>query len=455
VSPQHTGKTNRRPAPRRLACATSIVALGLGCLGVGAPAPAQAAKHSVTPEVVMVQANIKTGMTVPKFQSDVRAVLAPHPDFVTYNEVPMRQDGVLAPEGYDLWRTPGQYEGATPVAWRTDTWAPIAEGTRRISNYRKIPPKRHTMLGLRYANWVTLQSVDGRVVSVVSAHVAPFVPKMPDLRRRTVAKIGELVSELKAAGPVFVGGDFNVHYTSSAYPRDVLTSDSMVPTYDALGSYFPTGDHQGATIDYVFTTSDEQIQVMDQRAVELNSDHNAVVAGLSWTVDAPADTTRIVNDPAGTSQERRLVLRQVLQAVRTASAGESVDLVTANLQLPRVAKALESAAARGVVVRVITRRKTLTPLEQKLATAIGTSSGSGPGLWQCLDACRATWRAGSGPTTMVLRRADTGVATLRIDVDRRLLSAVTTRHSSAVTSVGRVSLSQAEDLLASLRPSSE
>lgn len=453
MSPQHTVKTNRRSTPRRLAAVTSVVALGLAGLAVTA-APAQASKDTVTPDVVMVQANIKTGMPVSKFQSDVRAVLAPRPDFVTYNEVPMRQDGVLAPEGYDLWRTPGEYLGATPVAWRTDTWAPIAEGTRRVSNYRKIPPKRHTMLGLRYASWVTLQSVDGRVVSVVSAHVPPFVPKMPDLRRRTVIRIGALVSELKAAGPVLVGGDFNVHYTSSAYPRDVLTSDSMVPTYDVLGSYFPTGDHQGATIDYVFTTSDDQIQVMDQRAVELNSDHNAVIAGLSWTVDAPADTTRMTNDPAGTPKERRLVVKQVLDAVRSSTTGESVDLVTANLKLPKVAKALKDAAARGVTVRVITRSRVLTDVEQDVATAIGTSTG-GPGLWQCLDSCLDAWRAGSGPTTMLLHRADTGVATLRIDVNRRLLHSVITTRTSAVASVGRVGLSQAEDLLTSLQPAPE
>ncbi len=265
----------------------------------------------------MVQANIKTGMTVEKFQSDVRAVLAPRPDFVTYNEVPMRQDGVLAPADYDIWRTPGRYKGATPVAWRTDTWTRVDQGTQRISNYREIPPKRHTMLGLRFANWVTLQSADGRTVSVVSAHVAPLVNGMPDLRRGTVRRIGALVTQLKARGPVFVGGDFNVHYRSSSYPRDVLTADSMVPTYDAMGSYFPTGDHRGATIDYVFATADDQIQVVSQHPVELNSDHNAVVAGLSWTVDAPGQTTVVRNNPTGTNAEQRVVLNEAVASCAT------------------------------------------------------------------------------------------------------------------------------------------
>lgn len=450
----HPAKTTRPATLRRGAAAASILALGLSALTVLGGASAQAVdgattakKRVVAGDVVMVQANLKTGMTVPHFQSDVRKVLAPRPDFITYNEVPRRNDQVLAPAGYAIWRTPGEYTGAVPVVWREDTWTAVDQGTKRISNYRKIPPKRHTMLGLRYANWVTLTSTDGRTVSVISVHVAPLVKKMPDLRRRTVKRIGALVAGLKARGPVLVGGDFNLHYKSGKYPRDVLTSDGMVPTYDALGSYFPTGDHRGATIDYVFATPEEQIQVVDQNSVELNSDHDAVVAGLSWTVDAPAETIQVVNVPTGKAREKRLVLKKVLHMLRSADSGDSVDVVTSNLKLKKVDKTVEGAVSRGVAVRFITLSATLTKLEQKLAVAIGTTTGTGPGLRQCVDACAAAWSAAGGPDTMLLRRKATGTAKRRIDVNGPLDRTTVLEQRIATLQAGQVALADAATLL--------
>ncbi|MBB6629037.1 hypothetical protein H5V45_17050 [Nocardioides sp. KIGAM211] len=458
-----TPSTTSPRARRRTAAAVAVAALGLSGLAVLGGAPVQAAdgrtapaatsgkaKDTVPAEVVMVQANIKTGMTLNRFQSDVRTVLAPRPDFVTYNEVPRRNDLVLAPAGYAIWRTPGEYTGAVPVAWREDTWTAIAQGTVRVSNYRKIPPKRHTMLGLRYANWVTLSSVDGRTVSVVSTHVPPIVNGMPDLRRRTVKKIGALVTELKGSGPVLVGGDFNLHYKSAAYPRDVLTGDGMVPTYDALGSYFPTGDHQGMTIDYIFATPEEQIQVVDQRAVELYSDHDALVAGLNWTVDAPTETTAVTNVPSGSTAEKRLVVKQVVRSLRQSVAGDTVDLVTSNLLLTKVSDAVKAAVARGVSVRVITRSPVLTSVEQGLAAAIGTTTGTGTGVRQCVDVCAQTWADAGAPTTMLLHLAATGAPTLRVDVNGVLDRTAVTSTRSATLRTGNIGLAQAQDYLARL-----
>ena len=313
MSPLHPTKTMRRSALRRTSALASILALGFSGVTVLAGSPAQAADAAAPADVIMVQANIKTGMVLAKFQSDVREVLAPRPDFVTYNEVPLRKDGVLAPEGYDLFRTPGRYKGANPVVWRSDRWTPVATGTRRISNYREIPPKRHTMLGLRYANWVTLRSVDGRVASLVSAHVAPVVNGMPDLRRRTVKHIGALVTELKAHGPGVRGRRLQRALPQQRLPprraRRATAWSRRTTRWAATSRRATTTGRRSTTSS---TPRNDQIQAVDQRAVELNSDHDAVVAGLSWTVDAPADTTQVVNVPSGASVEQRLVVKHLL-----------------------------------------------------------------------------------------------------------------------------------------------
>ena len=100
-------------------------------------------------------------------------VLSNQPDFITYNEVPFRPDAILAPPGYALFRTPGQYTGETPVAWRTDSWTAINQGTTTVSYKKGQLPGQKVEWGIRYANWVTLQGIDGHVISVISAHLAP------------------------------------------------------------------------------------------------------------------------------------------------------------------------------------------------------------------------------------------------------------------------------------------
>ena len=49
-----------------------------------------------------------------------------------------------------------------------------------------------------------------------------------------------------------MAGDMNFHYGPLQYPRELLASYGFTSTYDVTGTHFPTGDHRGATIDYVF-----------------------------------------------------------------------------------------------------------------------------------------------------------------------------------------------------------
>jgi endonuclease/exonuclease/phosphatase family metal-dependent hydrolase len=262
--------------------------LGLSTGPVRAQEAAPDAGYGYPGGVRMIQANIRSSLSTRKFTSDAREVVRAEPDVITYNEVPVRVDWRLAPDGYSLYRSHrNRYTEATPVAWRTDRWRKIDSGTYRFSNYRRKPEGRKVRIGLRFANWVTLEAGNGRVMSVVSAHVAPPDDDMPDLLRRSVRRIGELVARLAPRGPVLVGGDFNVHYSGSRYPEKLLRDARMRPTYDTLRSSFPTGDHHDLTIDYVFNRGKAQLRAERHRPIELYSDHDAVVADLGWRVDAP------------------------------------------------------------------------------------------------------------------------------------------------------------------------
>lgn len=404
-------------------------------LSVGAPGTtsAQAAVVESASDIRIVTANLRSPQTATRFQQDAREVIAQHPDLITYNEVYNRQDMFLAPDGYTLWRTPGHYFGNTPVAWKTNKWTDVAHGTRRISYYPTRPPGKRTYLGIRYANYVSLESPEGRHLSVVSVHVAPPFKddngNLVDLLRPTVRKVSRLVGELSSFGPVLVGGDFNVPYNGPRYPRDLLTEARLRPTYDLLGTSFPTGDHHDATIDYVFVRGKGQLQADWHRPVELNSDHDAVVAGLSWTTEAPQPevTTTVQNKPSGTAEERRAVARELRHHLAQTAAGDTVQLGTRGMNLGVVDRALRLAEARGVRVRVTTRSLQLTAVERKLKQ---TLDANGSWLRRCQDACRTQWEANEPVSLLLVSGADGG-GKERVDVSRALRRTVITRRTTA------------------------
>ncbi|MFC6287520.1 endonuclease/exonuclease/phosphatase family protein [Nocardioides sp. GCM10027113] len=447
--------TTRLARPTRRGRATVLTSLaaaaGLALGALGAVPAAQAAQEQPASDVTMVQANIKSDLSVEKFQSDVRTVLAQGPDVVTYNEVPLRKDEILAPAGYGLHRkTKNRYTAATAVAWREDRWAPVAQGTYRISNYREKPPGRSIMIGLRFANWVTLESPDGRRMSVVAVHIAPLDRNMPDLLKGSVRRLRGLVDQLAPAGPVLVGGDFNVHYKSGRYPRTMFDNAFMAPTYDSLGTYFPTGDHGGYTIDYVFGRGSEILRAVQHSPVELYSDHDAVVSGFSWQVDAPADTQRIANDPAGDTAAQRLALSTVVEQLRSAEAGGRVELATMQLDVRAAYKQLRRAAARGVEVQLTTRSVELTARERRLGRFFAEIGDPDSWVRQCIDQCRVAWRDNALPRTLGVVRDAQGAATVRVDVDRPLDQGLVERQTEVVLRTGEHGMAEGAEKLASL-----
>ena len=240
-----------------------------------APAPTSPSTSppATTSTVSLTQANLRQGLSAGLFAQDLATVTSTAPDFITLNEAGHRSDAQIRPSGYTSYRATGSpYLAETPVLWRTDRWSAIDTGSRWLTT-------RKVKWGERAVNWVTLRSAGGQVVTVVSAHPAPTLRRTEGLLPVFVAGLGDLVRELSVSGPVLVGGDFNAGFGGSLYPRAGFAAAGLTPTYSLFG--VPpggTGDHVGATIDYVFYTSGLTPTAQDTR--ELSSDHDAVMASF-------------------------------------------------------------------------------------------------------------------------------------------------------------------------------
>lgn len=443
----------------RLKVAPAAAALALlAPLTVSSPPTTTVAATVPRPDgaFVMAQANLKVDLTVDEFRSDIAKIKSTTPDVITYNEVHNRADFALASDGYYVWRDESnRYKAETAVAWRADKWTKVASGVFRISNYRHRPPRKYTRLGIRWANWVRLQNADGRVINVIAAHPAPLFKdggKWIDLIRPSVTRLSELVGQLAPTGPVLVGGDFNVHYRSGRYPRDLLTAAGLVPTYDTLGNYFPTGDHFGATIDYIFNRGEGRIGAVSHEPVELRSDHAAVIAGFDWLVDAPDETTTMSND-LGTQAGSMRTLYAATRQVRLAQPGSTVELVTADYAAPRLTKRIKEALGRGVHIQLTTRSVQLTRAERRVTRAVAASGDAGSYVRRCVDACRDAWLSSGMAQSMVLVHGESGKPTVRVDLNRNLNDQLWTTSSTAKVFTGKYGLREGEQQLAAISSS--
>lgn len=454
----------RRALPRsfptaRLTSLLALAALALGTVAAGPVATATIGTADVAPpaaaartgsDISLVQANIYTGLTVPKFQADVAEVLALGSDFVTYNEVHGRNDEVLAPEGWDVYRDmTDRYTRETAVAWRTDRWTAVAQGSWMISDWRGVPPGKQVELGRRWANWVTLAGVDGRQVSVVSVHIAPLTRGMPDLLRPSVKRLGLLVNNLASRGQVFVGGDFNIHYPGAKYPRDLLDEAALIPTYDALGTYFPTGDHRGATIDYVMGRGNGQLVTEQQYPIELHSDHDAVYGGWTWLTDVATDVRTVVSDPAGTTAQQRAAVAVLAGAVRRSQPGSTVRLATATLDSPQLATDLKSAARRGVNVQLLKIGARMTQRERGLERVLTRDGNPTSWISKCVRECRASWRT-HRLGALVMTSDTSGTWTSRLDSNRQLSASLLTQPTTLTVTTGSFGIDEGKRIFASL-----
>lgn len=431
-----------------LALGLSLLAPGAAVARDGARADEPTAPPVGSPTVTMVQANIYTKLKPAPFKRDVRTVMSAEPDFISYNEVPFRYDEFLAPEGYELFRDmSNRFTAATPVAWRTDRWTPIATGNQWVSNWRGRPPGKEVELGRRTANWVTLQGVDGRVVNVISVHIAPPTRGMPDLLRRSIVSLNKLVAKLAPSGPVLVGGDFNVHYASGRYPRDLFDAGQLAPTFDLLGAYFPTGDHYGNTIDYLFSRGEDQLTATNQYALELKSDHDAVVGEYTWLVDAPPTISAVRNKPEGTKPEKRAVVKALTSAIGAAEAGSTVAIRTPVFDVRGVLRSLRKALERGVRVQVMTANDAPTPRERTLGRVVLAQGDPDSWVQACGGACLPSWREAGMPRSLMMVSNPSGKWTTRFDVNRMMVTDLTSMPSRVKVQTGPIALEGGAALL--------
>ncbi|MFT4082384.1 MAG: hypothetical protein QM638_07335 [Nocardioides sp.] len=383
--PRRTGlrSTLRRAA---LAAATTTAVLAplaiIDATSVTSAPQLAASSTYVAPKIRIVQANMKSNQPVGHFQADVKTVLAQHPDIVTYNEVGYRYNVVLAPGRYRIWRTPGRFKGETAVAWDSRKWKLLDKGTRMVSDKHGKTKHQTVQWGIRYANWVTLRSRStGRTISVVAAHTAPRSAVTDGLLKPSVRRIAKLVGQLADRGPVVVGGDFNVAYHSSLYPRSLLTKARMVPTYDVIGKNVATGNHHGNTIDYLFVRGVARFAMGNQRAISLHSDHNALAVDFApMPSSTSASAVRfgagtVMSDPRGAVAARRVVMRTVVKAINSAPRRATVHLATQHLRTRNVIKALRAAHRRGVHVQLITGDRHSTHVDRRFARLLGSNVG--------------------------------------------------------------------------------
>ncbi|MBU2697721.1 endonuclease/exonuclease/phosphatase family protein [Pimelobacter sp. 30-1] len=382
----------------------------------------------------IVQANIKSNMSTAKTKADIAAVYAQRPDFVTFNEVTYRPDSWLAPAGYQLWRTPGAYTGETPVAWNTARWNVVAQGTWMISNKLRKQPSKAFELGKRYANWVSLQSNIGERISIVSAHFAPRAGYTKDLTIPSFQRLGLLVDQLRAHGPVLVGGDLNVNYRAVAeYPRTTVTALGLTPVYDVTGTALPTGMYRNATIDYVLLASAGQYTVRSQSVRVTNSDHRQLTADLALTgSSASAFSPGVVMTDPRTSP--RAVTSLMVRSINLAPKGAVVHLVSRDLKMPVVVKAIQQARKRGVHVQLLTSGKKVTTGERTLIKLLGTNVRK-----KSWVAHQRNWTRYRLPAASSLVSASGGTRALRIDSNRPLVKDTHKVATRAVVTIDKTS----------------
>lgn len=376
------------------AMTTSVTAASTGVVPV-ADRPGPGSDQVLGAPVRVVQANINKDMSTKRFQADVATVMAQDPDIIAYNEVHGRADADLVPPGYEMYRTPGPRTGWAPVAWVAEEWTAVDQGTVKIS--RRPAKFTKGMVGVRFATWVTLTDVEGRVVSVISAHIAPNNRDTAHLLKPSLRKLSTLAGELSAHGPVVLAGDFNMGYRSSRYQPQLLEEVGLRSTFDILGTSFST-HRRGGIIDYVFLGPDERIAVDQHFGVEMKSDHSAVVADLRLTPEpvpeptpepttepttepTPAPSakgavtftpTRLVVKPRASRKERRQIRRLQLRAIRATESGQAIHVATARMQGRAVYRALTNARERGAHVTVLLGRHKLSKSDRELRRLLGT-----------------------------------------------------------------------------------
>lgn len=395
--------------------------LALGIVGVLRDNPTETGTSELTRgeqpldlPINLVQANISKDQSYAKFTSDVAAVYEQNPDIITFNEVYRRSDADLTRKGYSIFRTPGIRKGWAPVVWRDDKWTMTDSGTVKISDTAE---GQRGLVGVRYANWVTLVNPDGLTVSVIAAHIAPNSGATASLLVPSLKKLNKTALALRESGPVILAGDFNMGYYSDRYQPQYLAGAGLKSTFDMMGRSFPT-HRRGGAIDYVFLSPVDNFYLEDTYPVLMKSDHRMVVAKLHLLGAAQGDPPptfdagTVSSDPRGSKERQRAVRTLERRAIAATPGGAAIHLASDRIWGRRFIEELVAAHERGVNVTVITDRRDLSDAERALRKLLGHDSTQPRyfvkkrNLWP--DSSRAPRRAVGGklqPTMLLISRA--------------------------------------------------
>jgi endonuclease/exonuclease/phosphatase (EEP) superfamily protein YafD len=342
----------------------------------GAEVRADDTAEPTTDVITLAQANLNKDQSTAKFEADAAKVFAEQPDFITFNEVQRREDTALAPPGYAMFRTPGPRTGWAPVVWDATKWTAINTGTWQVSDN---PPGRHGLVGVRFANWATLADTDGRVVSVISVHIAPNSKQTAMLLVSSLKRLRALADQLLPSGPVIIGGDFNMGYRSSRYQPEYLEAAGLRSTYDLTGQAFPT-HRRGGIIDYFFLGPEPSFSVVDQYPVQLGSDHRMLIVHADLSTVPSGDTQEVFSPGTVTARsdgsrlQRRAIRNLEVRAIAATPSGAAIHVASDLIQGRGLFQALLDATTRGVHVTVITSHRKLEPEEATLRSVLGTDT---------------------------------------------------------------------------------
>jgi endonuclease/exonuclease/phosphatase family metal-dependent hydrolase len=413
------------------------VALAFGTTATDpSPEVALASGDTVTAETPLrlVQANLRAGMRGTAFLADMGTVRAQAPDFITFNEVDGRHEDNLAPAPYELFRAEktgnvevDKYTRETAVGWDASTWTPLASGTWQISNDPDKYDWQNRSWGIRYANWVTLTNAAGRVVSVISVHIAPEIAILDGIQARSLRRLGALADQLDDKGPVLIGGDLNVNYREvQKYPRSLMAELDLTPTYDVLTTSLPTGDERGATIDYVLLRSASRFGVKQHYTRELNSDHDLLGADVSLLTEQVGMWASgiVVSDP-DTAPLR--AMRTAARAINKMPAGSVLHLSARTISRSPVLRAIVAAKERGVRIQLVFGDRTPTRAIKAFMRQLGTDAGRKN---FAVNRPRAYTRKGL-PSLQVLASESGGTPGVRVDVNRPPIPASSDRVTTA------------------------
>jgi len=205
----------------------------------------------------------------PSWRDDLRTLVRRHqPDLIGLSETYDKSASTLAPAGYRAWLpVEPRHAQDTAVLWRDD-WTLLASGSAHMS---AEPDLRFPSWRLRRANWATLRTHTGAVVSVIAVHPNPVGIDLHEYLRN----LGGLVARLSARGPVFVPGDFNVRYEGDGYPVRWVSAAGLMNPYDTLGAPVGGTGRHGGTIDWVLASA-SLTAVRLRTLSDLGSDHVAV-----------------------------------------------------------------------------------------------------------------------------------------------------------------------------------